>query len=315
MKAAEVNTVVYLEHVSYGPVVLGEENKFVGRHHLNTSGGIDFESVGHLNLVEIVDLSGHDLRGEPVASVISAKFDVVVRVGSIGEVGTYGEVLDAGVILTSDVGFLVVRAGTSLFDVAQERICISCIGASNVHENLWSQFVVPSQRSEDVAPSVFRAHVLVFAQACVGADINIYFILSYVETGEEAAAVRELVSDFGICIVEPVAGLEVRDIVGGGGEGFDKRNHEDVSIGATGRYVEGGAFLDDRAFETEFGRYQTEREVAVKLLVVAIVGRYVEDAGEPSAEASRETALIEGDVLYGIGVEGREKTAHVVDIV
>ena len=50
-------------------------------------------------------------------------------------------------------------------------------------------------------------------------------------------------------------------------------------------------------------------------LVVAVVLRDVEHGAQAAAEAGGEGAFVEGDVLDGVGVEGREEAAHVADVV
>ena len=51
------------------------------------------------------------------------------------------------------------------------------------------------------------------------------------------------------------------------------------------------------------------------LLVVAIVGGNVEHARKPSAETCGETALEQGDILHCVGIECREETAQMVNII
>ena len=53
----------------------------------------------------------------------------------------------------------------------------------------------------------------------------------------------------------------------------------------------------------------------MQLLVVAVVGGDIEDAGETAAEVGREASFVECDVLDGIGIEGGEEATHVADIV
>ena len=50
-------------------------------------------------------------------------------------------------------------------------------------------------------------------------------------------------------------------------------------------------------------------------LVVAVVLCDVEHRTEAAAETGGEGALVEGDVFHGVGVEGREETAEVTDVV
>ena len=53
----------------------------------------------------------------------------------------------------------------------------------------------------------------------------------------------------------------------------------------------------------------------MQLVFVAVVARDVEHTRQAPSEACREATLVERDVLDGIGVESREETAQVVDVV
>ena len=50
-------------------------------------------------------------------------------------------------------------------------------------------------------------------------------------------------------------------------------------------------------------------------LVIAVFHADIHDAGQAAAEAGRKTALVKRHVLDGIGVEHREETQHVIDII
>ena len=56
-------------------------------------------------------------------------------------------------------------------------------------------------------------------------------------------------------------------------------------------------------------------DAAVRLIQVAVIGAYVDDAGSTSAVAGRERALVECDFLHGLGLEDREDAQHVLGVV
>ena len=51
------------------------------------------------------------------------------------------------------------------------------------------------------------------------------------------------------------------------------------------------------------------------MLHIAVIGTHVDDARQPSAIAGREAALVEIDVFHHVGIERREQSHGVVDLV
>ena len=51
------------------------------------------------------------------------------------------------------------------------------------------------------------------------------------------------------------------------------------------------------------------------MLHIAVIGTHVDDARQPSAIAGREAALVEVHVFHHVGIERREQSHSVVDLV
>ena len=238
--------------------------------------------------------------------------------GGVVEVGTGEEVADAGVEVEG-VAIVVVAELVDIFLGDGEVAAVAGECATEVHEELGGELVVPAKAAHDVAPAVAEAGILGVVVAVDEFEAGVKCVVAHVVGGVETAAVAEAVGDFGVDIIEVVAGIDFGGAAFGqafhaGGHGEDGLD-EDVAVGAAGRDGEGGLLFDDGAFEVGFGGDEADADAAVEFFVVAVVGGDVEDGGETAAETGREAAFVELDVLDGVGVEGGEEAAEVVDVV
>ena len=121
--------------------------------------------------------------------------------------------------------------------------------------------------------------------------------------------------DFGVEVVEVVSAVEFSVFAFFTHYQCENGLQEDVAVGASGRDGEGGLLFDYWAFDVGFGRDEPYADTAVVFFVVAVVGGDVEDGRKAAAETCGEAALVKLYVLHGVGVEGREEAAEVVDVV
>ena len=323
LEGREVEPIVELHALGDGPVVLGKGHNLVGQHR---TGGKLYRLVDtgvHLHRVIEINTSVSHFGGENMAHKIGAELGIVVRIGHIVEVGTDGDVLNARLVVARYLRSIGVAAEHQLLDVANQVVVILRISGREVEEELRAELVVPSQLTHHVAPPVFKSQTYVLTHRIDGVDSTIYLVLSHVETAVEAALVAELVRQLGVEVIEPVARLKL-GVLGGGRLHLCCRHlvdfqydgdEEKLSIGAAGRDTEGGASFVDRAFEVHFGRDKANGNIALQMLVVAVVLRHVQHRTQPSAETGGEAAFVKGHILDGIGIEGREETAEMRHIV
>ena len=324
LEAAGVDAGVDLDGVADAPVVFGEEGHLVG-HDLgggDLDGGV--EGAVHLERVVVVDFAVGHLGAEPVAREVGAVLDGVRWMGGVVKVEARREVLYARTVVAGDGGGAPVGVGAGLLKAAYDVVVILGVGHLHVHEGLGGELVVPAQGAYDVAPGVLHAHAHVLVEGGDGVYLAVHLVLAPVDAAVEARALAELVRELGVEVVEVVARVElgVGGLGGGGGllaagvvDGHDGGYDEEFGIGAARRDAEGGLLFDDGPLDVELGGDEAYGEVAVQLLVVAVVLRDVEHRAQAAAEAGGEGAFVEGDVLHGVGVEGREEAAEVADVV
>ena len=311
-EAGEVEAEVDFEAVVDAPVVFGIGADFVGGDAALADGGVD----GCGFVFDFFHAEG--LGGEVVEDVVGAEFDGVVGGGGVVEVGTGEEVAYAGVEVEG-VAIVVVAELVDIFLGDGEVAAVAGECTTEVHEELGGELVVPAKAAHDVAPAVAEAGILGVVVAVDELEAGVDNIVAHVVRSVEAAAVAEAVGDLGVEIIEIRTGIDTGGAAFGqafhaGGHGEDGLD-EDVAVGAAGGDGEGGLFFDDGAFEVGFGGDEADADAAVELFVVAVVGGDVEDGGESAAETGREAAFVELDVLDGVGVEGGEEAAEVVDVV
>ena len=124
-----------------------------------------------------------------------------------------------------------------------------------------------------------------------------------------------MVGDFGVEVVEIVTAVECSVFALFTHYQCKNGLQEDVAVGASGRDREGGLLFDYWTFNVSFGRDEPYADTAVVFFVVAVVGGDVEDGRKAAAETCGEAALVKLYVLHGVGVEGGEEAAEVVDVV
>ena len=121
--------------------------------------------------------------------------------------------------------------------------------------------------------------------------------------------------DFGVEVVKVVAGVDLGILAFCSHAYGNNRLYENIAISSACRNREGGLLLHYWPFDVGFGRDKPHTDAAVDFLVVTVVCGDVKHRRQAAAEAGRETALVELDVLHGIRVESREETAQMVHIV
>ena len=144
---------------------------------------------------------------------------------------------------------------------------------------------------------------------------GIEVVVAHVIRSIEAAALVESVCDFGVEVVKVVAGVDLGILAFCSHAYGNNRLQQHIAVGAPSRHRKGGLLLHYRSFDIGFGRDEPHTYAAVNFFVVTVVGGDVEYRRQSAAEAGRETALVELDVLHGIRVESREETAEVVHVV
>ena len=250
--------------------------------------------------------------------VVGAELDVVVGLGRVVEIDTSRDVADAR--LVGHLGRVLAHIRTiGVFVLQGEAYLVAILGVGHrgVHEYLGVDDVVPTHRTHDVAPAVAQLQMLLVVgaveYALLGFETCIEDIVADIERAVQAATVGELVRDLGIGVVEIVASRSAH--IRRQREQRHSRLHEEVGVGAASRKAEGGLLLHNGAFDGQLGGDQARRHQSVVFFVVAVVGGDVYYAREASAEMGGEAALVHRHVLDGVGVEGREETTEVVDVV
>ena len=307
LEAGKVKAEVDFETVVDAPVVFD-----VGHHFVSAHGALPNDGVEFVGVVEFFQTGG--FGGKVVEGVAGAEFDGVVGGWGVVEVGTGHNVLNAG-FETEGKGLRPVVDAVYLFCGDSEVAAVAGVGAGDVHEEFWREFVVPAQTSHDVAPAIFEPHIF-FVHVSVGHfETCVEGVVAHVVGGVETAAVVEAVGDFGVEVVEIVSAVEFSVFAFFTHYQCENGLQENVAVGAPGRDGEGGPLFDYWAFDVGFGRDEPYADTAVVFFVVAVVGGDVEDGRKAAAETCGEAALVKLYVLHGIGVEGREEAAEVVDVV
>ena len=197
----------------------------------------------------------------------------------------------------------------------------------DVHEKVGLDHMVPAQGGDAVAPFPVDVQFFHFCSYPVNMvvkvflvfHVGIHLVVARIDAEEKTVLVGELMVHLQVEVVEiiacPSGVLSVCDlalmfdhIVG---QGCSNK----VIIRAAEREVERGLSLDDGAFHVHFRGNQTQTDVAMVFIHVAILHAHVHHRGEPSAKTGREAAFIECDVLDGIGVERREEARRMVHVV
>ena len=158
-EAGKVEAEVDFETVVDAPVVFD-----VGHHFVSAHGALPNDGVEFVGVVEFFQTGG--FGGKVVEGIAGAEFDGVVGGWGVVEVGTGHDVLNAG-FETEGKGLRPVVDAVYLFCGDSEVAAVAGVGAGDVHEEFWCEFVVPAQTSHDVAPAVFEPHIF-FVHVSVG---------------------------------------------------------------------------------------------------------------------------------------------------
>ena len=139
-------------------------------------------------------------------------------------------------------------------------------------------------------------------------------ILPVEETQVDAVALAYPPIDLPVEVVEEIAGVggDVRVLLV---DGSDDRVDNQVDVRAASTQHERGLVFNNGAFYHEFRSEDGDVRRAVNLLHVPILHVHLKHRREPPAKTRGESALGDGHLLDGIGVEHREETKQVADAV
>ena len=212
------------------------------------------------------------------------------------------------------------------------------VDGGEVRQQLRRELVAPVQRGVQVAPAeavlidiVVAQLAVVIALPCLAPVVlRRQRVLSVVDAQVHLRAAVEDVCQLCVQVVEVVGQRDVLLVVEvvGNGEG---RPRQQIEPRAAQPNVERRsevyaalltlllsllfAFQLDGAVQLKAAVEQSDAIGTVQALPVAIVGAHVDDRRQPAAVACGETALVEVDVLHHVGVERREETHRVVNLI
>ena len=133
-------------------------------------------------------------------------------------------------------------------------------------------------------------------------------VLAEISGQEQLVPVAQSVVDFGIEIVEKVAGaLERRP--------FDEGPRQDVEVGAATGQNQAARVLDDRPLDGEPGADEAQSACGFPFFGVALFQSDVEDRAHSSSVLSRHGPFDEVDVFDGVGVEHTEESEQMRGVV
>ena len=298
------------------------------------------EAVGFLLHAPEMHLRAR-LRPELMVGVVVAEAYVVARRRPVVELRAVAQVADGGAIAVLQidaVGHIAQIVEGAFVVGGEQRGAVVGVDGGEVRQQLRRELVAPVQCSVQVAPAeavlvdiVVAQLAVVIALPCLAPVVlRRQRVLSVVDAQVHLRAAVEDVCQLCVQVVEVVGQRDVLLVVEvvGNGEG---RPRQQIEPRAAQPNVERRsevyaalltlllsllfAFQLDGAVQLKAAVEQSDAIGTVQALPVAIVGAHVDDRRQPAAVACGETALVEVDVLHHVGVERREETHRVVNLI
>ena len=159
----------------------------------------------------------------------------------------------------------------------------------------------------------FTSGFLIFVYNTKG-TIRISLIPAGIEIGGKPASLTELMRDLCIQVGEGVSdiGLVWAVILV---HQSQHRHCQRLGPGPSQTYIERGLSLPKRTFELQTAINEADSKESVIFIEVTIICSHIHHRRKFRAETGRKPGLIEVDAAYDIGVERREQTQHMADLI
>ena len=274
----------------------------------------DLHGVG---LVAVQRLQPVIFRLEIVCQIVRSEADMMRRHRLIVESGPDTEIGDAGpvhrLVQRMPIVLITLIAGNFLLAIA-DLGTVTSVETGKFSEQLVTERIGPSGGRDQVSPAHIGVLCIQIALPVV-LILRLQRIIPVVEAQIHPALLTETVVDAGVQVMESIPDFQGVPVLLLVVDNRHCRSRQHIQPGTAEGDIERGMIFPDRPLQVQVAGDKPQRGATVELFHIPLLRLYIDDGGQASAVASRESRLKKVHPLDRFIVEGGEKAADMVHLI